>query len=269
MINLITFHLEEPINSIYLFNSIFQYYSLNLNGNRIIIGKYAKENQIIGERDILEKENFWNNSESTEIKTFLEKDQISRLHEWVITRSMIKYGINDIFKEQIEIPFNNIMIEPNKNSKPKLFIESKNIDNKIKKDFEEIVISISYSNKMIYVALTSNQIGIDCEDIRSFSEKFREKFIKNDEFYQLKSTLNIPISQSRDILDTIIWCIKESTLKIIGDVKIANISQVEIEIRDQKIISSYPSIKYEFINFINIKSNSILILTFIENKVAI
>jgi len=116
---------------------------------------------------------------------------------------------------------------------------------------------------------TSNQIGIDCEDVRSFSEKFREKFVKNDEFDQLKSTLNIHISHSRDILDTIIWCIKESTLKLIRDIKIANISQVKIEIRDQKIISSYPSINCEFVNFLNIKNDSILILTFLENKVVI
>ncbi|QEE15399.2 4'-phosphopantetheinyl transferase superfamily protein [Promethearchaeum syntrophicum] len=265
----IIFHLEEPIKRINLFNSVFQYFSLNLNGIKIILGEFAKENQIKNEKQFLEKEDFWNKSEKKEIKNFLEKDQISRLQEWVLARSMIKYGIGYMFKDQIKIPFNNITIESDKRNKPKLKIKSKNIENKIKKECEEIVISISHSNKMIYVALTSNQIGIDCEDIHLFSEKFREKFVKNDEFNQLKSTMNIQISNSRDIFDTIIWCIKESTLKIIRDAKLANISQVKIEIRDQKIISSYPSINYEFVNFINIKNDSILVLTFIENKVAI
>ena len=270
MINLATlFQLEELIKSIYLFNSVFKYYSLDLNGIKIIVGKCTKNNQIMNERPFLEKENFWNKCEMREIKKFFEKDQISRLKEWILTRSMVKYGIRYMFKEKIEIPFNNIIIESDEKNKPKLHIESKNIENKIKKEFEEIVISISHSNKMIYVALTSNQIGIDCEDIRSFSKEFREKFVNNDEFDQLKSLLNIHISHSRDKIDTIIWCIKESTLKIIGDIKIANISQIKIEIRDKKIISSYPSINYEFVNFINIKNDSILILTFIENKVAI
>ena len=270
MINLTTlFHLEEPINRIYLFNSVIQYYSFNLNGNKIIIGKCTKENQLINERLFLEKENFWNKNELAEIKKFLEKNQISRLKEWVITRSMIKYGINFIFKEQIDIPFSNIIIESNKRNKPNINIESENFENIIKKEIEEIEISISHSNKMIYVALTTNQIGIDCEDVRSFSEEFRKKFVKNDEFNKLKSTLNISNPYSRDKLYTIIWCIKESTLKIIGDVKITNISQVKIEIRDQKIISSYPSINFEFVNFLNIKNGSILILTLIENKVVI
>ncbi|MHA1647754.1 MAG: 4'-phosphopantetheinyl transferase family protein [Promethearchaeota archaeon] len=263
------FHLEEPIKRIYLFNYVFQYYSLNLNGIIIIIGKCAKENQIMNKRKFLEKENFWNKNELKEIKNFLEKDQISRLQEWVLTRSMIKYGIGYMFKDQIKIPLNNILVESYKKNKPKLNIESKNIENKIKKEFEEIEISISHSNKLIYVALTSHQIGIDCEDIRSFSKEFREKFVNNDELDQLKSIINIHRSHSRDKLDTIIWCIKESTLKIIGDIKIANISQVKIEIRDQKIISSHPSRNYEFVNFINIKNDSLLILTFIENKVVI
>jgi len=138
VINLTTiFHLEEPIKSIYKLNSIFQYYSLNLNGIKIVIGKYDKENQIINEREFLEKEKFWNKSEMAEIRTFLEKDQIPRLQEWVLTRSMIKYGIDHMFKDQIKIPFNNIIIESDKNNKPKLYIKSKNIENKIKKQFEE------------------------------------------------------------------------------------------------------------------------------------
>ena len=254
-------------------NLIFRYNLSNYKGTNLILGQCNKNLKINNKVDIIKKlmnqKSYWNKEELVKINKHFKNYQYKRLFEWILSKILIKIGCRFIINNRKEILYKKIHFEISKNLSPKLKFEGKNIHHQIKNEFSESFISISHSSSKIHVAICSQPIGIDCEDARSFSKELRKKFVKNDEFDQLESLLKIQIPCVQNKLDTIIWCIKESTLKIIGGIKIGNISQVNIEIRNHKIISSYPSINYEFVNFINIKNDSILILTFKENKVII
>ena len=262
------FQFEDPIKNISLFDHIIHFYSLNFNGNKIILAKCNKEdlkiNKIELRNKILMKNIFWSKSELEDIKKFLEKDQISRLQEWIITRSMVKYGIgvvfNELFGSIIKIPFSNIFLNSSRKKKPWLEIELKN-NNELKRKIKETDISISHSRKKIYVAFSQNQIGIDCEEIQDFSKRLISKIIKEREYNQIEELIKDFNINSKNFINSIIWTIKESTLKANGRKTVTAIQEIQISNDDNSLISYSPQDHEKYINYINIDNNSIFTIS--------
>lgn len=252
------FSLEDSICSEFFFNHTFNFYQINKLNEDILVGRCVKDNlwknQKFNLEDYTIEDNFWNSNEIDDMKSFIRKNQISRLQEWILTRTLIKYGFKVFYNEnftRLHLNFSDITILKNKHNKPYI-----KIDNAEK--ISTLNISISHTKNYIFVAICSKPIGIDNEIIKNHSIYWEKKYFSKNEFEYITRFLNKYNSFSKNIITTLMWSFKEATLKLKGNQSLAEIKDIIIEVDGNDIITRFLSKNITAQNFFNIKEESIV-----------
>jgi phosphopantetheinyl transferase len=254
------FPLEYLIHSENFSDLQCNYFIIRMNQRIIFLGnctkclkKYEIKKAI---KEITDYTAFWNILEFNKINHFMEKNRISRLFEWLCVRVLIKIGL------PLYLKLNNFNI--NKLS-PENILLSKDRFNKpfinLQKDFDPNsipYISISHSKKDVFIALSSTPIGIDCELISNHSNNWINKISSKQDSKHFSSKIKEMLNISDDKCNTIIWSLKEATLKIEEDLSLGLISEISIKILDDEIKVKVLKSNQNYHGLISFKDNSIL-----------
>ncbi|MFX1500408.1 MAG: 4'-phosphopantetheinyl transferase family protein [Promethearchaeota archaeon] len=201
---------------------------------------------------------FWNKFDLSSIIFMRERQQIHRLYEWLLTRVLIKFGINILYQQRnmnIIIKYKNILIKKDGSNKPIIEI--------LLNYYQEIkpYISISHSNQEIFVAFSFEDIGIDHELFTQNLNYFKRKFTSEEEYSKIAHFLKNLKSSFDDIILTIIWSIKEATLKLQGNLNISYLPKIEIKVNQNNIISKIPNQDKKYTNLLDVYDNSVLVIS--------
>ena len=260
------FTLDYPKESYMLGGMQLNFYKMRIDNKWVLIGIYNKSESKKLQQEIilnlLDLNETWNQDELKSIQRFRIKKQRSRLYEWISSRVLIKYGLLFYFKDLLaddELKPNDIIICLNSSNKPSIELLPQDRDKK----FKEIpYISISHTNNTVFVVLSPVLIGIDIEVITKHSESWQEKITGQKELNQVKRLMQKGDFNIKDISYTIIWALKESTLKVNGNNPLGILPLIVIETNDDRVITEIPNRNKKYQNYISILGDSVCVITF-------
>ncbi len=260
------FPLDNIIESIH-FNKIESYLlNLNVNNSNLLLVLFKKDENKIKkstfEEFLLDNE-LWNDEELAEITNLKNKNGKTRLYEWVLSRILIKQGLMHYLKLnniKNDINLDEITISTTNNNKPTIEI-LKQKQNNISKNIP--FISISHSKNTIIIAFCEKIIGIDIESIKPHSFSWQKKIFPQQDSNKIFSFFKNQYIQSNDTIFTLIWSIKEATLKICEDNPLGLIPKIPIIINreENSIMTKHPLFENYFINYFSIIDESIIAIT--------
>jgi len=241
------------------------FYLLRKNKSLILIGHSFKDiKKGIRQyflKKIIKDQSTWNNIESDDLNLILHEKESYRIIEWILIRILLKIGLLLYWKEcniDPRISVKEIVLEKSQLNKPVIKIFS---NSNIKTENIPFI-SISHSKQDVYLALCTKPVGIDTELINNHSEAWKKKIFSRIEFNNLTDLLKTWKNLSRETIYTIIWSLKESTLKIQDDISLGSLPKIAISISDNNIITRNPMNNKFYNNFITVNNNSVLVLTF-------
>lgn len=259
------FSIENKIKSINYYDCQFNFYHLEINQENILFGQCFKnvnsDNQKIISEKMLKHMSFWAKEELDEMKTMKNKKQFSRLYEWILTKILVKFGASLYLRKyytQLDISSDQITIIKDKWNRPSIkFILNNDI---IKLDLIPFI-SISHTKYEVYISLCSKPIGIDNELLAFHSKSWERKIFNRKESEKIINYLKRWNIFSKDLIYTIMWSLKESTIKVEGTIPLGLLSKVSIDIMNDNIITKIPQKNRSYKNFISLTKDSVLILT--------
>ncbi len=255
---------DKLLYSTNLYGYEYNFYTAMISNNFILIG-HSSKNPKKGNRQkainkILKSRLIWNKSELKALNLILGEKQLYKITEWILTRILLKLGLILFWKEcdtNIKCSIKEISLEKNHLNKPNIKIISNNNTLSNHKSF----VSISHSKKEVFVALCNNPIGIDTELIDNHSESWENKIVSELEIINLSYLLKKCCDLSKETILTIIWALKESTLKIQDEISIGSLPEIVISIDNNRIITRAPTNNRIYYNYISFNNDSVLVLT--------
>ncbi|MFX1445946.1 MAG: 4'-phosphopantetheinyl transferase family protein [Promethearchaeota archaeon] len=253
------FSLDNLIHSENFLNFCCNFFITHINQKYIFMGHCPKnlsksylEQNIDNIKDF---EYFWNNREINQIDNFLREKKYSRLFEWLSVRILLKIGLPLYWKfvsTNLNVSQKNIVLSKNKWNKPFINIISES-------NFDYIpFISISHSKKDIFIALSSLPIGIDCEQISSYSINLINKIFTEQELTKFLNNFGKKIKISDEMIYTLMYSLKEATLKLITNSSIGMISKISIQLLNDSILTKYHNNCQNYKGFISLIEDSVL-----------
>lgn len=242
----------------------FNFYIIIKNKSLILIGHSSKDlkkgNRQKSINKIINDKLIWNKIESEDLNLMLNQIESYRLTEWILIRILLKLGLLLYWKEcniDFKISITEISLQKNQLNKPyiKVFSDNNAITNYIP------FVSISHSKKEVFIALCTNPIGIDTELIDNHSEVWEKKIFSEQEINKLIKFLNRWRHLSRETIYTIMWSLKESTIKIQGDISLGSLPEIVVSVINNNIITRTPKSNIFYNNYLSVNNNSVLTLT--------
>lgn len=162
-----------------------------------------------------------------------------RKKEWLLGRYTAKLLLQSYLQKDYnnEILLTDVELLSKPNTKPELEIQGKHIVN--------TDLSLSHTANIAVAAITTKEnfkVGVDIEKTRKLDEKVCKYFLSDVELAQIK---NNPLEKDR--LITILWTLKEATLKALRIGLNGSLKGITIDISDQSLshirISRYNVLK--------------------------
>ena len=260
-----SFSLDNLVYSEKFHGFLYNFFTIEINANIILIGHcpkdYNKKNQKVFKKKILNENNFWNDVELEEANFLFEKKESFRLYDWLLVRVLLKLGLVLYWKKkniEFNSSFKNITLLNHQRNKPLIKMFS---DNQLLIFNVVPFISVSHSKKDIFIALSSNPIGIDTELITKHSEAWEKRIFSDQETTKIFNFLKKWRFLSKEIIYAIMWSIKEATLKMENKIPLGLLPKIIIDINNRDIITKTPLNKKTFKNYISINGSSVLVLT--------
>jgi phosphopantetheinyl transferase (holo-ACP synthase) len=255
------FSLDNLIHSGNLLSFYYHFYMVKINQKNVIIGKCPKnldKNELEQKiYDIKDCKDFWNSCELKEINFLLKEKKFSRLFDWLSIRVLLKIGLPLYWKfltiKQKAIPATIVLL---KNQWEKPFINLQNESNPNDIPF----ISVTHSKKDVFIALCSLPLGIDCELITNHSIDWERKIFSLHEFANFSNQLKKMIDISNETIYTLMWALKESTLKIRDNATLGMILKTSIQLLKDSILIKIDDSSQNYQGFISFKEDSVLAL---------
>ncbi|MFX0072196.1 MAG: 4'-phosphopantetheinyl transferase family protein, partial [Candidatus Hermodarchaeota archaeon] len=222
---------------------------------KILIGKAMKVNSSRLIRRFLQNQSIWNKIELEEIEKRIKKTHISHFTEWILVRILAKWGVKLYLSKRIRLK--NILLTKNSNNKPVLKIFTKDREHLLD---ELPYLSISHSKNYVFISLSSIPIGIDCELVSSRSNSWKNKVFSSQEIIRVDKHINKFKNFTLDTILTIMWSIKESTLKIIEGLTIGDIPDIKINTFSNQIITTISNYEKSYKNYFTVIDDTVLSL---------
>lgn len=260
------FSLESKIFTKQFHGIQFSFYPFRKSQENIIIGHCIKDlnldNQKVMLEKILNELSIWDKKELKEFNLFIKKKQIFRLYETILTKILIKFGVPIYWggkNEKFDIPPAKIILSKDQWNKPSIKIVSKR---ELYIIHNVPFISISHTKKDVYIALSSRPIGTDNELINDHSNSWQYKSFSEHESKNFIKFLNKRSIFSKKFIYTIMWALKESTMKVDEIIPLGLLPKVAINIINNNIITENPQKSKIYQNYILLMKDSVLVLTF-------
>jgi len=242
----------------------FNFFNIKKNKNLILIGHSSKDlkkgNRQQSIKKIIKNDFIWNKIESESLNLMLNKIESYRLTEWILIRILSKLGLLLYWKEcniDFQISIKHISLQKNQLSKPfiKVFSNNNSIADSIP------FVSVSHSKKDVFIALCIKPVGIDTELVENHSEAWKKRIFTKQEIKTLINFLKRWKNLAKETIYTIIWSLKESTIKIQDNMTLGSLPEINISIANNNIVTKTPKNNIFYHNYISINDNSVLILT--------
>lgn len=218
------FSIGIPVDEVPLDAYVLRFYTVFLDGHDITIGmvlRSSRKNERKNLITIAKQKLVPRNLEDKKIlETIIKKEKLARAEEWILSRFIIKHGAS-------------------------LHLKTTNSSR------ESLNVSITHSSLLIAVVFASLPIGIDHEIVQIRDESWRRKMDPSDNINELLIFFKKWNNISQSVAETILWCMKEATLKAYGkEKKINALSSISIRMNGEKIITVLPDVEFNYENFI-------------------
>jgi phosphopantetheinyl transferase (holo-ACP synthase) len=259
-----------------VFNQKLLLYNVEIGEDTLELAKVnfsLIKNQKQLSKDEIRTLNIFNENEIIEMFDYSKYGKPFAFWRFFFSRLMIKFlyfkyyyrdlNKNADFKESGQIKHFVI----NKTEKGCPYIKNTLDDQHKKGDFPYL--SISYTKEFIIVCLGPKKFGIDCETILQRSNSWIEKNFMRSELEGFHYQLSKEIKNNPFSIPTILWTIKEATLKAKSDKSLSEIKKIQIKYDKNQILSNFFDGSETFQNFINLSEDIIISISILDEGVRI